>query len=71
MGYLTPDPIDRSHYCTKPARAVEHAEGTRWQCDVCSKIFRVEQVMDRNIMQLEWVWQPRRADTPASRTSLT
>jgi len=53
MGFLTPDPIKRPHYCERPRGA--YPEGTRWQCDECKTIYRIEQVMDRNIVQLEWV----------------
>lgn len=33
-------------------------EGTRWHCDACSTVYRVEFIRDRGIAQREWVEQP-------------
>lgn len=57
MGFLAPDPVKLPHsYCALPNLGYR-PEGTRWQCDECRKIYRIESVMDRNITALEWVHQ--------------
>lgn len=60
MGFLTPEPVQRPHYCDLPPNPKVYGEGTRWECDECQKIYRVELVFDRNISALEWVDQARR-----------
>lgn len=60
MGFLTPEPINRPHYCERPV-PYWIAEGTRWQCDDCAAIYRLEPVTDRNITALEWVLQAFKA----------
>ena len=57
MGFLTSDPPTQTHYCQRP-RAWAYPEGTRWQCNDCRKIYRIESVRDRNVSALEWVYQP-------------
>ena len=57
MGFIEPDPPERPHYCDMPASAWIYEIGTRWQCDECGKIYRVESVFDRNISAPEWVHQ--------------
>ena len=65
MGFLTPDPYGGIHHCTKPERPGTLGAGTRWQCDDCGAIYRVEMVWDRNIMSLEWVLKtPARPAAP-------
>lgn len=58
MGFLTPEPLQTPHYCRWPSDPKRYREGTRWQCDECHAIYRIEPVMDRNITQLEWVKRP-------------
>lgn len=58
MGFLKPAPVNRPHVCSKPGSALGFREGTRWQCDDCLQIYRVEQIMDRNILEMAWVAEP-------------
>jgi hypothetical protein len=58
VGFISPEPPTRPHYCDRPQRPSQLPEGTRWQCDDCGKIYRVEPVTDRNVTALEWVYQP-------------
>lgn len=58
MGFLKPAPVERPHLCSKPGAALAFPEGTRWQCDECRQVYRVEQIVDRNILEIAWVAEP-------------
>lgn len=58
MGFIEPRPVNRPHYCDRPEPPSAYPVGTRWQCDECGKIYRVDSVFDRNISSVEWVHEP-------------
>ncbi len=61
MGFLTPEPIDAPHECSKPGPPSAYDLGTRWQCDDCGTVYRVEPYHARGAGGRKWAKRPLRA----------
>lgn len=53
MGFLEPAKDTRPHWCEKPPLMML-PQGTRWQCDECSKIWVVSFVTQYNEYSDVW-----------------
>lgn len=73
MGFLPPAPSARPHHCEQPRPASAWHDDTRWQCDSCGTVYRVEPVMDRNVLERQWVPEPapsNSGEAPAAREAI-
>lgn len=46
MGFLEIKPNERPHTCPTPH--TQYGEGSRWQCDFCSKVYVLDEGLERN-----------------------